>query len=124
MSSCTCYALWTLLRDSTTTVVREDESQSGARRTGSLCNKLSDRVLTIKPEKEGLWLGAVTCYMADYGINYPTWTQNTMQCQVLTAGPGGELLHRASGQFLTITRDANNNQDWGHWGGIIGTIGR
>ena len=110
-SSCTCYALWTWLRDSTT-VLQEDDSQSGARRTGSLCNKLSDRVLTIKPEKEGLWLGAVTCYMADYGINYPTWTQNTMQCQVLTAGPGGELLHRASGQFLTITRDANNNQGW------------
>jgi len=107
--SCTCYALWCWLEDSTFSTDDECKSRN---RTGSLCNKLSGRVLTIKSEQEGMWLGKVTCNMADYGINFPIWTQKTNECQVLTVGPSGELLHLASGQFVTITRDMNNNQGW------------
>jgi len=106
---CTCHALWSWLGDST--LPMEGEGQSGEK-TGSLCSKLSGRVLTVKTREEGMLLGEVTCYLADCGINYPIWTENTNRCQVFSAGTSGEMLHKASGQFLTLTRDVNNNQGW------------
>ena len=59
-----------------------------------------------------MWFGKVSCHMADYGINFPVWTEDTAARQVVTAGGGGELLHEASGQFLSVVRDVNNNQGW------------
>jgi len=106
-STCTCYALWCW------------EGGTGAKRgtaggnlRGTLCSKLTGRILTIKAEVEGMWLGKVTCHMADYGINFPVWTEDTAARQVVRAGGGGELLHEASGQFLSVVRDVNNNQGW------------
>eukprot|EP00092_Neocalanus_flemingeri_P027018 GFUD01029299.1.p1 GENE.GFUD01029299.1~~GFUD01029299.1.p1 ORF type:complete len:355 (+),score=85.68 GFUD01029299.1:80-1144(+) len=109
-STCTCHALWSLLRDTTLSM---DNSGPSEERTGSFCSKLSGRVLTVKTREDGMLPGEVKCYMADFGINYPIWTKNTMRCQEFTSGTSGELFHRASGQFLTITRDVNNNdQRW------------
>lgn len=105
-SSCTCHALWCWLGGV------DYGSSSSEGHKGSLCSKWSGRVLTINACVEGMWLGKVTCRMADYGINFPVWTENTKQCQVLKFGWCGEILHQASGQFLTVTRDVNNNQGW------------
>jgi len=107
--NCTCHALWCWLGD--TTLPDMNCGHSGER-TGSFSSKLSGRILTVKTREEGVSAGEVTCYMADYGINYPIWTNNTKRCQLFTSGASGELLHRASEQFLTITRDVNNNQGW------------